>query len=231
MTLSFPQIFHFVEVVSFLIQSAAFGLMGLAPFVWPIIQQPNTNSAHCRRKNVTICGLCQPQNFLAQYKPPNRSPMHVTSLKHFRATLIQERLTNIYQLELCQIFQRKLNKARRVFCGYIWVYLFLVQTGDVVSRSNPMRHSHFTNHVAMAEGESYITFFKTLLASDHPPPKQTSQKAGWVKEKKMEGVEQKFQDQSFWPKRQLQAKNLVSYIFRSFCSDRSSRNWHVLEQH
>ena len=34
MTLSFPPSFHFVEVVSFLIQSAAFGLMGLAPFVW-----------------------------------------------------------------------------------------------------------------------------------------------------------------------------------------------------
>ena len=45
-----PQIFHFVEVVSFLIQSAAFGLMGLAPFVWPIIQQTNTNSPHCRKK-------------------------------------------------------------------------------------------------------------------------------------------------------------------------------------
>ena len=66
----------------------------------------------------------------------------------------------------------------------------------------------------------------------HPPPKQTSQKPGWAKEKKMKGVEEKFQDQSFWRKRQLQAKSLVSYLFfLSALTDRSSRNRLVLDQH
>ena len=66
-------------------------------------------------------------------------------------------------------------------CWGFWVYLFFVETGDMVSRSNPMRHSHFTNHVAMAVVESYITFFKTLLASDHPLPKQPK---AWLRKRK-----------------------------------------------
>ena len=66
-------------------------------------------------------------------------------------------------------------------CWGFWVYLFFVETGDMVSRSNPMRHSHFTNHVAMAVRESYITFFKTLLASDHPLPKQPK---AWLRKRK-----------------------------------------------
>lgn len=85
-----------------------------------------------------------------------------------------------------------LKKEPRFFCGFfccaISVDLFLVQTPDAVPRSNPMRHSHFTNHVAMAVRESYITFFKTLLASDHPLPKQTSQKPSWGKENKIKEV-------------------------------------------
>ena len=189
--------------------SAAFGLMGLAPFVRSIIQQTNTNSPLLRReilRNFTICSLCQTRNFLAQWKP-----------------------------EICQIFRGILNKARWVFCGYIWVYLFLVQTRDVVSWSDPMRHSHFTNHVAMAEGSwSHISPSSKHFwhRTTHPPPKQTSQKPGWAKEKKMKGVEEKFQDQSFWRKRQLQAKSLVSYLFfLSALTDRSSRNRLVLDQH
>ena len=91
-----------------------------------------------------------------------------------------------------KIVQLFLKKEPRFFCGFfccaISVDLFLVQTPDAVPRSNPMRHSHFTNHVAMAVRESYITFFKTLLASDHPLPKQTSQKPSWGKENKIKVI-------------------------------------------